>query len=144
MQNSISNLSMIQNAIEVNVGTMKPQSSYTMEVTLNTSKLGEILILGNSFLTKFENGSLTLACIEVNCSNNEPEKLTLSIRPDSNQLIHPDEGVNIVFRRLVSSPRGNGVCWESRPAYLEDIEEMDSNSILAEDAKDLYELAFGL
>ena len=143
MQNSISKMDLIQKTINARVGVLKPQNSYIVEVTLDTSKLDEILIVGNPFLTKFENGSQTLACIELDANGKKPEQVTLVVRPDSNQLIHPENGVTVWFRRLVQSPRGNSVCWERRPAYLEDIEEMDSNTIDSGDVEELYETAFG-
>ena len=143
MQNSISKLDLIQQTINSKIGILKQQDSYTVEVTLDTSKLDEILIIGSPFLTKFENGSQTLACIELDANGKRPDQITLVVRSDSNQLIHPEDGINIWFRRLVQSPRGNNVCWERRPAYLEDLEEMDSNTITIIDAIELHEIAFG-
>lgn len=137
------NLNLIQEKIESeNIRVLKPQGSYKLEVSVNTSKLGEIPILGNPFLTKLENGQVTLACIEYTSPKQE-DKLSLLVRRDSNQLIHADSGINIWFRRLVSAPRGKGLCWETRPAYLEDLEEMDTNSISDSDALVLYKTAFG-
>lgn len=140
---NMQNLNIIQDKIKSeNIKVLKPQSSYKLEVSVNTSKLGEIPILGNPFLTKFKNGQVTLACIEYS-SRKKEDILSLLIEKDSNQLVHLEEDINIWFRRIVSSPRGKGLCWETRPAYLEDLEEMDTNSIADNEASILYKTAFG-
>lgn len=137
------NLNLIQEKIESeNIRVLKPQGSYNLEVSVNTSKLGEIPILGNPFLTKFENGQVTLACLEYSSCFKE-EYITLLVKEDSNQLVDPEAGIHVWFRRIVSAPKGKGVCWETRPVYLEDLEEMDTNSITNDEALDLYHTAFG-
>ena len=143
MQNSISKMDLIQKTINARIGVLNKLFSYKVEVTLNTSTLGQFHIIGNTFLTKFENGIQTLACIELDTVKEHPYTITLTVDQTTNQLIHPENGVHIWFRRLVQSPRGNSVCWERRPAYLEDIEEMDSNTIDNGVAEELYDIAFG-
>lgn len=140
---NMQNLNIIQDKIKSeNIMVLKQPSSYKLEVSANTSRLGEIQILGNPFLTKFENGQITLACIEYSSQKKE-DVLNLLIEKDSNQLVHLEKDTNIWFRRIVSSPRGKGLCWETRPAYLEDLEEMDANSITDNEASILYKTAFG-
>ena len=137
------NLNLIQEKIESeNIRVLKPQGSYKLEVSVNTSKLGEIPILGNPFLTKLENGQVTLACLEYSSLKQE-ECFTLLVKEDSNQLMDPEANIYVWFRRIVSTPKGKGLCWETRPVYLEDLEEMDTNSITNDEALDLYNTAFG-
>lgn len=137
------NLNLIQEKIESeNIRVLKPQGSYKLEVSVNTSKLGEIPILGNPFLTKLENGQVTLACIEYSSLKQE-ECFTLLVKEDSNQLMDSEAGIHVWFRRIVSTLKGKGLCWETRPVYLEDLEEMDANSITNDEALDLYNTAFG-
>lgn len=137
------NLNLIQEKIESeNIRVLKPQGSYKLEVSVNTSKLGEIPILGNPFLTKLENGQVTLACLEYSSLKQE-ECITLLVKEDSNQLMDPEVSIHVWFRRIVSTPKGKGVCWETRPVYLEDLEEMDANSITNDEALDLYNTVFG-
>lgn len=137
------NLNLIQEKIESeNIRVLKPQGSYKLEVSVNTSKLGEIPILGNPFLTKLENGQVTLACLEYSSLKQE-ECITLLVKEDSNQLMDPEVSIHVWFRRIVSTPKGKGLCWETRPVYLEDLEEMDTNSITNVEALDLYNTAFG-
>ena len=138
------NLNSIQEKIKSKkIEVLKPQSSYKLRVRVITSNLGEIQILGRPFLTKLENGQVTLACIEYSSSQKKEDFLNLLIEKDSNQLIHLEKDTNIWFRRIVSSPNAKGLCWETRRAYLEDLEEMDANTISDSDALILYKTAFG-
>lgn len=137
------NLNSIQEKIKSEkIEVLKQHCSYKLRVSVITSNLGEIQILGNPFLTKLKNGQVTLACIEYSSQKKE-DCFNLLVKEDSNQLIDPEASIQVWFRRIVTSPNAKGLCWETRLAYLEDLEEMDENAISDRDALILYKTAFG-